>query len=62
MRGKRISVLYRENCGGVLRRLASGLHRTANNLAEVDLYDALRERIFREDTTEDIEPKQKLSA
>lgn len=62
MKRKRISVSYRENCGGVLRSLASGLRKTVSSLADVDLYEDLRERIFREDTTEENEPRQKLSA
>jgi hypothetical protein len=62
MNRKRISVSYRENCGGVLRSLASGLRKTVTSLAEVDLYEDLRERIFRKDATGEAEPKQKLSA
>ena len=62
MKRKRISVLYRENCGGVLRSLACGLRKTVSSLADVDLYEDLRERIFPDDTTEKGEPKQKLSA
>jgi hypothetical protein len=42
-----MSVLYRENCGGVLRNLACGLRKTIQDLAELDLYDDLRERIFK---------------
>ena len=49
MKKERISVLYRENCGGILRNLACGLRKTVNTLAELDLYDDLRERIFREE-------------
>lgn len=45
----RIKVLYRENCGGILRNLAAGLRRSVNTLSELELYDDLRERIFRED-------------
>ena len=49
MKKERISVLYRENCGGILRNLACGLRKTVNTLAELDRYDDLRERIFREE-------------
>ena len=62
MKKRRISVLYRENCGGVLRKLASGLRKTVSSIAEVDLYEDLRERIFREETSNDIETEKKLSA
>ena len=62
MKRRRISVLYRENCGGVLRNLASGLRKTVSNIAEVDLYDDLRERIFRKETKNHIESQKKLSA
>ena len=37
MERKRISVLYRENCGGVLRSVARGLRKTVSSLADVDL-------------------------
>jgi hypothetical protein len=43
------SVSYRENCGGTLRDLASGFRKNVSTLADVDLYDDLKERIFRED-------------
>ena len=46
MKKRRSSVLYRENCGGILRDLACGFRSTVTNLAELDLYDDLRERIF----------------
>ncbi len=49
MRKRRITVLYRENCGGILRNLACGVRRGICTLAELDLYDDLRERIFRDD-------------
>ena len=63
MKGKRVSVLYRENCGGILRNLASGLYKTINGIADIDLYEDLRERIFKEDVSIDAEPKQqKMSA
>lgn len=42
------SVSYRENCGGTLRDLASGFRKDVSTLADVDLYDDLKERIFRE--------------
>ena len=43
----RVTVSYRENCGGILRHLASGLRHSVRTLAEMDLYDDLRERIFK---------------
>ena len=52
MHKRQTVVLYRENCGGILRYLAVDLHRSMNTLAELDLYDDLRERIFREDTSQ----------
>jgi hypothetical protein len=62
MKKRRIGVLYRENCGGVLRNLASGLRKTVTSMAEMDLYDDLRERIFRKETNSHIESHEKLSA
>ena len=62
MRKSRITVLYRENCGGILRNLASGLRRTIHTVAELDLYDDLRERIFRQDTSIVAEHKGKSVA
>ena len=63
MKGKRIAVLYRENCGGILRYLAFGFRKTAKTIAEVDLYDDLRERIFKQNVENRVEPKsQKMSA
>ena len=58
MKRKRISVRYWENCGGVLRNLACGLQRTVSSIAEFDLYEDLRERIFKEDATINAEQKQ----
>ena len=62
MRRKKVSVLYRENCGGILRDLGSGFRKTVKNLADCDLYDDLRERIFRDDKFMHEEEQQKLSA
>ena len=62
MKKVRITVLYRENCGGILRNVASGLRRRVRTLAELDLYDDLRERIFREDTPIVTEQKEDLAA
>ena len=39
-------VLYRENCGGVLRNLAIGFRETLLNSDDIDLYEDLRERLF----------------
>ena len=61
MKRKRIAVLYRENCGGILRQLASGFQKTAKTIAEMDLYDDLRERIFKHNMENSVQ-KQKLSA
>jgi hypothetical protein len=62
MKNKRISVLYRENCGGILRNLACGLRKGATTLAELDLYDDLKERIFSQDTTITADQKRKSAA
>ena len=62
MRKKKVEVLYRENCGGILRDLASGFGKTVKSLADCDLYDDLRERIFRKDNSIHEEEQQKLSA
>lgn len=39
-------VLYRENCGGILRNLAIGFRETLLNSDDIDLYEDLRERLF----------------
>lgn len=62
MHRRRMVVLYRENCGGTLRHLAVGLRRSVNTRADLDLYDDLRERIFREDTPGVAEQKEKSAA
>ena len=62
MHRRRMVVLYRENCGGTLRHLAVGLRKAINTLADLDLYDDLRERIFREDTSGVAEKKEKSAA
>ena len=51
MKAGGMKVLYRENCGGILRKLASGFRRSARTLADLDLYDDLRERIFKPDAS-----------
>lgn len=48
MKMQRISVSYWENCGGMLRNLACGFGRTIKNLADIEMYEDLRERIFME--------------
>jgi hypothetical protein len=58
----RVTVLYRENCGGILRNLASGLRRTVRTLADLDLYDDLRERIFRREEPSVAEEEKGLAA
>jgi hypothetical protein len=60
-RSKIGSVLYRENCGGVLRKLASGFRARWQNIEDGELYQELRERVFTEDGGP-AEQKQKLSA
>jgi len=55
-------MLYRENCGGILRNLACGFRKAIDTLAELDLYDDLRERIFQEDATTTMEQKRKIAA
>jgi hypothetical protein len=62
MKRERMTVLYRENCGGILRNLASGLRRSISTLAELDLYDDLRERLFRQDSSVIAEQKEKTAA
>jgi len=62
MKRGRMTVLYRENCGGILRNLASGLRQSIRTLADIDLYDDLRERIFRQETPVAAEQKEKSAA
>jgi len=54
--------MYRENCGGILRNLACGFRKAVDTLAELDLYDDLRERIFKQDATTNMEQKAKITA
>ena len=61
MRKRSASVMYRENCGGILRNLACGFRKAVDTLAELDLYDDLRERIFKDATT-NMEQKAKIPA
>jgi hypothetical protein len=58
---KRVLVLYRENCGGTLRNLASGFRATMNSVADFDLYDDLRERLFGKDAINEYEIKDKAA-
>lgn len=53
MKMRRMSVSYWENCGGMLRNLASGFGRTIKNLADIEMYDDLRERIFKKSATQE---------
>lgn len=62
MKKRGISVRYRENCGGILRNLACGFRRAVDTLAELDLYDDLRERIFKQDVGSTIEQEDKIAA
>ncbi|HKR32025.1 MAG TPA: hypothetical protein VJT08_16200 [Terriglobales bacterium] len=47
MKMRRTAVSYRENCGGMLRNLAFGFGRTIKSLADIEMYEDLRERIFK---------------
>jgi hypothetical protein len=58
---KRVSVLYRENCGGILRNLTSGFRATMNCVADFDLYDDLRERLFKKDASNEHEIKDQAA-
>jgi hypothetical protein len=62
MRKTSVSVRYRENCGGILRNLACGFRKAVDTLAELDLYDDLRERIFKQDTGGAMEQEDKIAA
>jgi hypothetical protein len=62
MKKRGICVRYRENCGGILRNLACGFRRAVDTLAELDLYDDLRERIFKQDVGSTIEQEDKIAA
>jgi len=62
MHKRLVTVLYRENCGGILRNLAAGIRRTVNTMAELDLYDDLRERIFRDEKIGAEEPRHESVA
>lgn len=55
------SVLYRENCGGILRNLAAGFRETLLNSDDIDLYEDLRERLFGDERGER-EPKDMFAA
>jgi hypothetical protein len=58
---QRVSVLYRENCGGILRNLASGFRARMNCVADFDLYDDLRERLFGKDASHKDEIKDQAA-
>ena len=62
MRKRSVSVMYRENCGGILRNLACGFRKAVDTLAELDLYDDLRERIFKQEAMTNMEQKAKITA
>lgn len=62
MKKAKKSVLYRENCGGNVSNVVSGFRKTITCLADVDLYDDLKERIFREDSSPDGPDKQDQAA
>ena len=62
MTKRSVSVRYRENCGGILRNLACGFRKAVDTLAELDLYDDLRERIFKRDAVIAMEQEDKIAA
>lgn len=61
MKMRPTAVLYRENCGGMLRNLASGFGRTIKNLADIEMYEDLRERIFKKSANHCSEPGEPFS-
>ncbi len=61
MKSKRISAGYRENCGGRLRSLSSGLRSKFRSLAESHLYEELRERLFGQASVPIAEDKKKAA-
>ena len=62
MKKAKKSVLYRENCGGNISNVVSGFRKTITCLADVDLYDDLKERIFRKDASPDAPEKHEQAA
>ena len=58
---RRTAVSYRENCGGMLRNLASGFGRTIKSLADIEMYEDLRERIFKKSANHLPEPGEPFS-
>jgi len=54
-------VSYRENCGGILRRLACGFRAKVQSIDDCELYQELKDRIFRQHGSE-AQKKQKASA
>jgi hypothetical protein len=61
MKMRRTAVSYRENCGGMLRNLASGFDRTIKSLADIEMYEDLRERIFKKAANHGSEPGEPFS-
>jgi len=61
MKMRQTSVSYRENCGGMLRNLASGFGRTIKNLADIEMYEDLRERIFKKSAAHNSDSSHVLS-
>ena len=57
----RQTVSYRENCGGMLRNLAIGFGRSIKSLADIEMYEDLRERIFKETANHRSDPTHPLS-
>lgn len=61
MKMRRTAVSYRENCGGMLRNLASGFGRTMKSLADIEMYEDLRERLFKRATTHRADSAESVS-
>jgi hypothetical protein len=61
MKMRRTAVSYRENCGGMLRNLASGFGRTIKSLADIEMYEDLRERIFKKSANHHSDPGEPFS-
>ena len=58
---RRTAVSYRENCGGMLRNLASGFGRTMKSIADIEMYEDLRERLFKRASSKLADSPESLS-
>jgi hypothetical protein len=61
MKSKRISAGYRENCGGRLCNLSTGLRSKFKSLAESHLYEELCERLFGQSPLPHADDKKKAA-